>query len=234
ITLTTNGTLLNETSAQKIVDSRIDKICISLDASTPETYLKTRGKDSFNQILEGIRILINAREKEHSKTPLVGVNFVILEENKKEILDFVKLAVSLGVDFIGTLRFPLPISPEGAYIDKSKTSLEGIYNQLVEAKKYIETRKLFIKESLIRNPETVFNFGDRKGFFCSAPWEYPQITWEGEVTPCCVIPFSEVYSLGNIGKSSFGEIWNNPGIWSFRRKIKKSTPPINWCKKCFY
>lgn len=51
ITLTTNGTLLNESSAQNIIDSHIDKISISLDAATPETYVKIRGKNNFNQIL---------------------------------------------------------------------------------------------------------------------------------------------------------------------------------------
>lgn len=163
--------------------------------------------------------------------PLVGLNFVILERNKKEILEFVKLAVSLGVDFIGMLRLPLPISPEDAYIDKSKTSLEEIYNQLIEVQKYIKTNKLFIKESLLQNPETLFN--DRKGFFCSAPWEYPQITWEGEVTPCYAIPFSKIYSLGNIQNSPFGELWNNSKTLEFRKKIKKSIPPVNWCSKCF-
>ncbi|MDD5530637.1 MAG: radical SAM protein [bacterium] len=230
LSVTTNGTLLDESMALKLIDSNISKLYVTIDAASPETYIKSRGRDYFNKIIKGVQTLVELKKQKASKTPIIGLSFIILEENKHEILDFLKLAISLKVDFIGTLRLPHPVSPEGAFMNKS--SLDDIYKKLIEARKYLESNNFWVKESIMYNPEQIFDFQNRKGYFCSTPWEFPQVTWEGELTPCCVIPFSEIYSFGNIIKSSFGEVWNSAKAVDFRRKIKSATPPINWCKKC--
>lgn len=43
IHLTTNGTLLNERRADRLVESGVDSVMFSIDAVTPETYKKIRG-----------------------------------------------------------------------------------------------------------------------------------------------------------------------------------------------
>lgn len=232
LSVVTNGTFLNEATAFKIIEANITHIYISLDASSSETYAKLKGKDYFNNIIDGIRALIDIKKQKSSKKPIIGLNFVITEENKNEILDFAKLAVSLKVDFIGSLRMPLPFSPECAFIDSSPTTLDRIYKQLIETRQYLKVNNLLVKESIMYHPDTIFNYKNHHGFFCSAPWQSPLIKWDGELTLCCTI-FSGNYSFGNILKFSFGKVWNNPKVWDFREKTRESIPPIDWCKRCF-
>lgn len=91
----TNGTLLNEFTALKIIDSHLTKIYISLDAASPETFLKVRGKDCFNKIIDGIRALIDLRNQKSVKRPIIGLMFIILEENKDALLNLHNLQYHL-------------------------------------------------------------------------------------------------------------------------------------------
>ena len=43
----TNGTVLSEKNGRALIAAGLDELRVSLDASTPESYIKVRGKDYF-------------------------------------------------------------------------------------------------------------------------------------------------------------------------------------------
>ena len=60
--LTTNGQLLNETRAVALLKAGLTSIDISIDAATPETYLKIRGSD-LNRVESNVINLLKIREQ---------------------------------------------------------------------------------------------------------------------------------------------------------------------------
>lgn len=83
-----NGYELTDEIINLLIDIQWERLYISLDAAKSETYEKIRGKD-LKHVEENIIRLLHAREMRQSMLPLVRVSFVIQEENRNEVQDFI-------------------------------------------------------------------------------------------------------------------------------------------------
>jgi radical SAM protein with 4Fe4S-binding SPASM domain len=81
----TNGLRLTEEMCRRLIDAKVSKIMISLDATTPETFLAMRRSKHFNEIVANIKRLIEMRQD----YPLVRVNFLETLVNQHESQDFI-------------------------------------------------------------------------------------------------------------------------------------------------
>lgn len=82
--LGTNGVLLTEELSAFLVEQRVARIEVSLDAATPETYTKIRGKDELQRIEANLEKLIEIREREGSKLPVIRLCFCVQKDNLHE------------------------------------------------------------------------------------------------------------------------------------------------------
>ena len=92
----TNGLLLTEEMCRRLIDAKVSKIMISLDATTPETFLAMRRSKHFDEIVANIKRLIEMRQD----YPLVRVNFLETLVNQHESQDFIDQWTGLA-DMIG-------------------------------------------------------------------------------------------------------------------------------------
>jgi len=96
VVLTTNGTLINESVARKLIDSGLDIITISLDGARPETHDKIRGQSgAFEKIMFGIKYLNDFKK---GPQPVKVLILTISDYNLDELEDYFSLARSLSVD----------------------------------------------------------------------------------------------------------------------------------------
>ena len=79
----TNGLKLTDDVIKTIIDLQYERVYISLDAATPETYKKIRGHD-LSKIERNISHLISARKNSNSRLPLIRTSFVVMQENYHE------------------------------------------------------------------------------------------------------------------------------------------------------
>lgn len=82
--LGTNGVLLNQQLCQFLVEQRVARIEVSLDAATPETFKKIRGKDELLRIEANLEMLIQAKKKAKSKLPVIRLCFCVQKDNLHE------------------------------------------------------------------------------------------------------------------------------------------------------
>jgi MoaA/NifB/PqqE/SkfB family radical SAM enzyme len=94
-----NALLLTARLAVDIVNSALSEISISLDAASADTYQKIRG-GKFSGALEGVRMLVEARNAHPSSDLLIFANITLMRENLEELEDFVVLGHQLGVDAV--------------------------------------------------------------------------------------------------------------------------------------
>ncbi len=88
--LATNGTMINASTAQKISDSGVARVAVSLDGATAEVHDGLRQLDgAFEQTLEGIRQL-------HKKDIAFQINITLTKHNAEQLEDVYKLAGTLG------------------------------------------------------------------------------------------------------------------------------------------
>jgi MoaA/NifB/PqqE/SkfB family radical SAM enzyme len=87
VVLNTNGLLLTDDMAQFFVDIRLDAVFVSIDATTAETLMASRGTDKLAKIEEAVHRMLRVRGR--SPLPRVGVSFTAEECNRHEVEAFV-------------------------------------------------------------------------------------------------------------------------------------------------
>ena len=99
VTLTTNGTIMNEKRTQKLIESGIHMVDISIDAFTPETYAKIRRGGDLNVTRANILSLIRWVKESRAKTKVV-VSFIEQPENLSEAAQFERFWTEEGADSV--------------------------------------------------------------------------------------------------------------------------------------
>jgi MoaA/NifB/PqqE/SkfB family radical SAM enzyme len=74
------------------------ELYVSVDATKKETYEIIRRGGDFETLLKNLKFLSGLRKEK--KLSSLTINFVVQDHNYKEMPDFVKLGIELGVDFI--------------------------------------------------------------------------------------------------------------------------------------
>lgn len=97
VTITTNGTIMNEKRTQRLLDSRVHMIDISIDAYSPETYAKIRRGGDLNVTRLNVLNLISWIKESKSATKVV-VSYVEQPENRHETNDFERYWKDQGAD----------------------------------------------------------------------------------------------------------------------------------------
>lgn len=96
VSITSNGTILNDRICGEIIESGLDKIVFSLDGARPETYNSIRAGADFDRVVGHIKNLVAIRDRVGSKAPLVEVEMIAMAENFFDLPRLPDLAVELG------------------------------------------------------------------------------------------------------------------------------------------
>ena len=101
VTINTNGTLINEEIADMLSENKPRRVNITLYGTSNETYAKIcKNPKGFDQTINGIKLL-----KERNID--VKMNISLIEENKMELPQMLKIASELDVPIdIDTYMFP--------------------------------------------------------------------------------------------------------------------------------
>lgn len=99
ITLTTNGTILNEKRIEKLLASGLNLIDISIDAFTSETYAKVRINGNLEITRKNVLKLLKIKQRTRATT-YIAVSFVEQPQNMRESRDFEYYWKDQGVDHV--------------------------------------------------------------------------------------------------------------------------------------
>ena len=218
-----NATLINDTIANKIVDSGLDYINISLDGASKEVYEKIRVGAKYEKVIENIKRLVAVRG--NKEKPHISIWFVGLESNYHEIPGLIRLAKELGVNHVNIQ------SAHSWGKDYMQDKTIGINNAMSKALSILKEADKLAKELKIKlTYSTVFDtMQTERG--CKAPWLTAYVSVDGYVTPCCMQASDpRVINFGNIYNSSFNEIWNSHGYKEFRKELRTGMPKV--CVGC--
>ncbi len=94
----TNGLLLDEARALSLAEAGLDRICLSMDSVCPDTLRKIREGCEVWDLERALSALRKAGEGTGSSLK-VGLEFVLMRENARELPDAVRWAAARGVDF---------------------------------------------------------------------------------------------------------------------------------------
>ena len=205
----TNAHYLNKEQAKKTVESKLDRLIISIDGTTQETYEQYRIGGTLQKVIEGTKNIIEAKKELKSNLPHIVFQFLVVKPNEHQLEDVKKLAHNLGVDEVVFKTAQVydfesgnPLIPDNIKYSRYKKNSDGTYS---------------IKNKLLNQ--------------CWRMWSSCVVTWDGVVVPCCFDKDAK-HQLGDLKKESFKELWKLDKYQNFRQSILKSRQEIDICKNC--
>jgi radical SAM protein with 4Fe4S-binding SPASM domain len=204
--ISTNGHFLNEDNAERIVNSGLSVLIVSLDGLDQETYSAYRINGSFQTVINGLKALSLAK-KRFSSPLKVEIQFLVNRMNEHQVGPVKEMASELG--FVLSLK---------SMQVKDKDNIQKWLPRNNQFGRYIlKDHQYSIKSSLPNR--------------CPRMWFNPVITWDGKVIPCCFDKDAE-YIMGDLAHDSFSEIWNSPKYSIFRKSILNGRNMIEMCRNC--
>lgn len=101
---TTNATLMTSDKIDRIIDSQVASIVISIDGATKETFEQIRVGANFEEVIGNIARLYKAKTRAGSVFPDVKLNWVLMKSNISELPQYIDLAYQLGVRTLGCVH----------------------------------------------------------------------------------------------------------------------------------
>jgi len=94
-----NGMLLNEERAVSLVEAGVDRICLSADALNPETFREIRRGGEEQGVERAFAALHVAKVACNRPHVEIGLEFVLMRNNTRELPGLLRRAASLGATF---------------------------------------------------------------------------------------------------------------------------------------
>ncbi len=98
VSLTTNGTILDESIVKALVDLEVDRVVCSIDSPEAETYQRIRVGARLEEVLRNIARLSAARARSPKRRPYLILEFVAMAQNFHQLPQIADLAGRLDFD----------------------------------------------------------------------------------------------------------------------------------------
>ena len=205
----TNGHFLNNANAKKTIESGLDRMIISVDGTTQETYENYRKEGNLESVLQGARNIVKWKKEMNSATPHTIFQFLVVKPNEHQIDEIYKIAEEIGIDEV-----------------KLKTAQVYEYEQGNDLIPTIEKYSRYKK-----NINGTYSVKNKLLNHCWKLWHACVITWDGLVVPCCFDKDAQ-HRLGDMKDKPFKEIWQGEDYDKFRKQLLKGRDQIDICKNC--
>lgn len=199
----TNGQLLAE-NIEMIKSAKPDKIIISLDGLTQETYNKYRVNGDIDKVFKSLEELSKLKRKER---PIVELQFLVFNHNENQITNLKKIK----------LQFK---------IDKISLKTAQIYNN-----SQIDMLPINEKYSRYKIDGQNFRLKSDLPNYCRRIIFGSVITWDGKLVPCCFDKDAD-FEMGDIKTQSLNEIRNSEKYKQFIKSVFSQRIKIEMCRNC--
>lgn len=206
--ISTNGHYLDTKNAEQTVRSGLNRLIISLDGTTNETYVQYRRGGSLQVVLAGIKNLIEAKQRLKSKTPHIILQFIVFKHNQHEINEFKQLARSLRADAISIKTAQL-------------YNFEAGNERMTDLTNFSRYRKV---DSKVVVKKKLHNH-------CQRLWSIGVVTSDGVMAPCCYDKNAD-HKIGDVKQTSIKALWKGDGFTQFRLNVLNNRKGIDICSNC--
>lgn len=201
--LTTNFVPLNKKNIERCIEN-CSWIKVSLNAGTAKTYAEihqTKEKD-FERVMFNLEYALNYR-KENNLECTIGVQMLLLPENKDEAKILAQKCQEMGIDY-------LVIKPYSQHLFSETKKYENIdYSKMIHIGEELEqlSNDSF---NVVFRANTMQKYIEKQQPYekcLSTPFFWGYIAADGKVFGCSAYLSDDKFCYGNIYEDSFEEIW---------------------------
>jgi radical SAM protein with 4Fe4S-binding SPASM domain len=234
VALATNGTLIDDALAQRILQSGIKRVSISLDGVNASTHDEFRGvAGSFDAAMRGLFALrrvglsvqINVTASHHNVQEIGALLNLALEVGADAFHLFLLVPVGCGAEIADSMRLsPAAVEELLCWLHATSRDVrERLQIQATCAPQYYrimhEQRDTRVASAIEHHSSPARTRG------CLAGHSVCFISRTGAVQPCGYLPLS----AGNIREQTLGEIWRDAELFSNLRDVKRLNGKCGVC-----
>jgi MoaA/NifB/PqqE/SkfB family radical SAM enzyme len=250
--VTSNALLLNEEMVRRLLEAGLDQFVVSIDGASAEAFGDVRDGASLRQVIRNVRMFWDVYEPNPQPPVRIGIEFVAMRRNIRELPNLMHVASQIGASFIlvtNVLPYTAELQDEVLYKLRatSYAGKGGPYTPM-----WILPKMDFTAEStepLLRVLRTQPNLsyldmdlGARNGYCPFIQAGALAVSWNGAVSPCppllhsytCYImgrpKLMRRYEIGRLPAQSLRAIWDTPSYVAFRERVRQfDFPPCTDC-----
>lgn len=255
VELITNGILLDEQTARQLIAAGLDRLWVSLDGATPQSYADVRLGAALPDVIANLQQWKELRDSSGPATLRLGIAFVAMKRNISDLPELVRLGKSLGADQF-SISNVLPHTPE---LRKEMLYLRSFYENNLNASEWsplIALPRLDIdaltgdslnqtlsSQHLLSIVRREVNMGTSTCPFIEKG--SLSVRWDGRVSPCLALLHNHVsyldshvrkslaYSVGSLQDHSLAELWHDPAYTNLRERLLQfDFSPCISCNSC--
>ena len=250
--ITSNGILLTPTLMNDLVHAGLNQFVVSIDGADDKTFGDIRSKASLREVIKNVKHFQPGLSDEPRQPITIGVAFVALKSNIKELPKIYKIAEYLNASFVmvsNVLPYTAELEKEGLFAlglsARKKTSCSPTI-MLPKMDWSVDTQAP-LANVLRRQPNLLFldleidphSFNNHCPFIQEGSLA---VSWDGHVSPC--VPLLHSYScyargrekqirrhhVGHLRAQSLQATWDEPNYEAFRKRVKEFDFPS--CPDC--
>ncbi len=264
VELVTNGTLLNKSLSRELINAGLDKLWVSLDGATPESYKDVRLGAALPEVLNNLADFRHTRWTKYHPThydlrlkPHIGIVFVAMKRNIADLPAAFNLANRLGSLYFLVTNV-LPHTPEmQEEILYTRALTDSVYTS-PSLLRFLDFPKMDInpttREAIYQVMRGDHSLNIAGGSLGESNNRCPfiekgalAIRWDGSVSPCLALLHDhkiyfyryersiKSHTVGNVLERSIKDIWNLPEYLSLRNRLREfNFSPCTLCGGCEY
>ena len=231
VNVNSNGSLITEEYAEKLLQAGLNCIHISLYSPIPEVHDNMRGREGM-WLKATTAIKTFSRLEKKYRGFRVMSQTLICRENYELFAELLELHYELGSNNIALAY--LEGDFEKKYLlneDEIRHFRENVIPQavtfckklgVVERYKAIRTIKSIFSEKVLSTSEWangIYRPSSKNIQPCRRPQEFTILLANGDVHPCNMIEYTHEPIMGNLLVNSLTEIWDNEKWHTFRKEL---------------
>ncbi len=221
--------LFDRERIDRVLDLGVERVEVSLDAASKETYEKIKVGASWDRTLGNLKAMRAAKAEHSTPFPFIFFRYVVTTLNQNEVADYVRLIADLDmnlgqwtvIEFCGLLYFE---NNRHLFVKEIDPELMN------EANRIAAERNIQIAWSHINSLPPMA--------MCSK-WQQPYIMIGGDAVIDCAVLMSDNRSflranrLCNLLEDDFRKAWKSDYYRRVRASVPKTTGPISkHCHLC--
>ena len=215
--LITNGTLLKEDVARRMVEMRWDVTRVSVHAGDAETHRRIHGVERFEILRENLKTFDRLRRATDAAGRCRFIMLHVLQRGNIDAIDrLFAFAEEVGVDEIDFLKI-IPYDKEKWLTADELRRTHAALSACLRDTSLPSNADEILQQLQVEEQCASAGAPYRPAARCSVGFDQAFITAQGDVMPCC---FSDEV-MGNVRREPFGRIWKNPAYRDFRRRLIK-------------
>lgn len=255
VELITNGTLLNEMVAHSLVELGLNRLWVSIDGATPESYADVRLGDALPLVIANLGRLQELRAKSEANLPKLGIAFVAMRRNIADLPKVIRLGKQLGADHFMVSN----LVPHTAELRDQVLYDHSMYESDLQPSQWspevslprmdLDARTIELLAEILKGRNALQVTGQSLSMGANTcPFLEKgsvSIRWDGEISPCLPLlhthrnylaenlRISQAYTVGNINNRSLIDLWNDWGYVRLRERLQAfDFSPCTFCNSC--